>query len=84
MNQVLFDFLLKYTAWLRGHRTALGLVLYFVAVLFALATGQPATIMAAITAFVGAVLTAVGLRPEEPLPPPIPEEEGEFDWPRAA
>jgi hypothetical protein len=74
MQKQLFDLILHYTSWLRGYRTTLGLLSYCVAFLAALATGDPAIILAAFAALWGAFWQTLGLRPEPgdgqpPLPP---------------
>ena len=82
MQKALFDFLLKYTGWLRGYRTTLGLLLSLMSIVFALASGDVAMFIAAGTQFVATLLVVVGLKPEpgDGHPPPvIPPDIGE--WP---
>ena len=76
MQKVLFDWLLKYTAWLRGYRTLIGLLLSVVSVIFALASGDVAMFIAAGTQFVATLMVVIGLKPEPPPEPPMIEE-----WP---
>lgn len=64
MQKALFDLLLKYTGWLRGYRTLIGLFLNAVAVVFAIASMDLGLFLTSSTAFVGTLMVVIGLRPE--------------------
>lgn len=77
MQKVIFDLLLKYTAWLRGYRTLIGLFISALTVLVAVLNLDFAMFVSSSAAFLGTLMVVIGLRPEpgDGKPPPLPDGE---------